>query len=178
LLGLIYLARETYLASPVAERLNHLPPHSETGLDIEVYAAPAGAEWDEAWAVTEALLVEMRDEVREKGAKFLVVTGSMGIQTHPDLNVRQGFMDRLGIHSLFYPDERFKALGDSDGFEVLNLAPPMAEYASRNQVFLHGFGETKGKGHWNEMGHQLAGELVAQQLCSDLIGKVGPTHAP
>lgn len=167
LLGLIYAARETYLAPRVAERLNNLPLYNETGVDIEAYAAPASPEWDEAWRVTEALLVEMRDEVRAKGAKFLVVTGSMGIQNHPDLNVRQGFMNRIGIHNLFYPDERFKALGEHHGIEVLNLAPVMAEYANRNQVFLHGFGDTKGKGHWNELGHQLAGELIAQKICRE-----------
>jgi lysophospholipase L1-like esterase len=166
LLGLIYTAREAYQASSqVPERMRHLTTQSETGLDSEVYAEPANPEWDDAWRVTEGLIVEMRDEVRAKGAQFLVVTGSMGIQVNPDSNVRESFMNRLGIRSLFYPDQRIKALGEHEGFEVLNLAQPMADYANRNHIFLHGNFETKGRGHWNELGHQLVGELIAQELC-------------
>ena len=169
LLGLIYTVREAYQSSSqVPERMKHLSTQSETGLDSEVYDEPRSPEWDDAWRVTEGLLVEMRDEVGAKGAKFLVVTGSMGIQVNPDPSVRQEFMNRLGIRSLFYPDGRIKALGEREGFAVLNLAPTLEEYATRNKVFLHGEGDTKGRGHWNEIGHRLAGELIAQELCKEI----------
>lgn len=74
-----------------------------------------------------------RDEVQAKGAKFLVVTGSMLIQVSPDPDARQEYMNRLSIRSLFYPDQRIKALGDHEGFKVLNLAPGLEDYASRNK---------------------------------------------
>ena len=74
-------------------------------------------------------------------------------------------MNRLGISTLFYPDQRIKAAGEREGFEVLNLAPALEEYAIRNKVFLHGAGDQIGRGHWNEIGHQLAGELIAAELC-------------
>jgi len=48
---------------------------------------------------------------------------------------------------------------------VLTLALPLLEYASRNQVYLHGFEATPGKGHWNETGHRLVGELITDELC-------------
>lgn len=166
LLGLFYAAREAYLSSSqVPERVKHLSSQSEAGLDSEVYGQPASPEWQDAWRVTEGLLVEMRDEVQAKGAKFLVVTGSIGIQVNPDSNIRQRFMNRLGVSSLSYPDQRIKALGEREGFEVLNLAPALEEYATRNKVFLHGAGDLLGRGHWNEIGHQQAGELIAAELC-------------
>jgi lysophospholipase L1-like esterase len=166
LVGLVYAARETYQSSSqVPERLKHLSTQSETGLDSEVYVEPASPEWDDAWRVTEGLLVEMRDEVRAKGAKFLVVTGSMGIQVNPDSNIRQQFMNRLGVNDLFYPDQHIKALGEREGFKVFNLAPALSDYATRNKVFLHGSNETNGRGHWNQTGHQLVGELIARELC-------------
>jgi len=174
LVGLIYTAREAYQSSSQAsarasdgqkqQAMNVRSP-GEPGLDNEVYREPVSPEWDDAWRVTEELIVQMRDEVRAKGAKFLVVTGSMGIQVSPDPAARQEYMNRLGIRSLFYPDQRIKALGEHEGFNVLNLAPALEEYASRNKVFLHGAGDAKGRGHWNEIGHRLAGELVAQELC-------------
>ena len=92
----------------------------------------------------------------------------MGIQDNPDPNVRQEVMNRLGVRSLFYPDERVKALGEREGFPVLNLAPTLQEYATRNGVFLHGAGDTKGRGHWNEVGHQQVGQLIAQELCKTM----------
>jgi hypothetical protein len=60
---------------------------------------------------------------------------------------------------------RLKALGQREGFAVINLAPDLQTYAERNQVFLHGFGREIGNGHWNERGHAVAGELLAQKLC-------------
>jgi len=107
----------------------------------------------------------MRSEVNAKAAKFLVVTGSTGNQVSPDTSLRTEYMKQLGVDTLFYPDVRIKALGEHEGFEVLNLAPPLLDYASRNQVFLHGSGETKGTAHWNETGHRVVGELIAEKVC-------------
>ena len=172
LLGLIYTARDAYqTSSQASERRKPVGSLVEPGLDSEVYREPVNADWDDAWRVTEALMVQMRDEMRAKGAKFLVVTGSMGVQVSPDPAARKQYMNRLGIRNLFYPDQRIKALGQREGFEVLNLAPALAQYASRNKVFLHGSDEAVGTGHWNELGHRLAGELIAQELCRAITEK-------
>jgi hypothetical protein len=37
------------------------------------------------------------------------------------------------------PDNRIKALGERENFNVLNLAAIFQQYAEKNQVFLHGF---------------------------------------
>lgn len=137
----------------------------EAGLDIQVYREPRSQVWNEAWRVTEGLIVGMRSEVREKGAKFLVVTLSNGIQVWPDPAIRQEFAKRWGINNLFYPDERIKAMGEHEGVSVLNLAPAFQAYAEQQKTFLHGFGKNMGGGHWNAEGHRLAGEMIAQRIC-------------
>jgi hypothetical protein len=167
-LGLIYTFREAYETSRLSKREKQSSDRAvdnEPGLDSEVYRKPTTVEWEEAWRVTEALLVKMRDEVQMKGAKFLVVTGSSSVQVTPNTTTRQQFMKSLGIDSLFYPDERIKSLAQAEGFSVLNLAPSLYEYSSVNGVFVHGSSETGGKGHWNEIGHRLAGELIAREIC-------------
>jgi hypothetical protein len=168
LVGLIDSAREAYQwrEQPTDRKQR---PLEEPGLDDEVFSAPMNSDWDEAWRVTEGLIVQMRSEVNAKDAKFLVVTGSTGIQVNPDAALRTEYMKRLGVDTLFYADVRVKTLGEHEGFEVLNLAPTLADYASRNQVFLHGSGETKGKGHWNEAGHYFVGQLITERIC-ELMG--------
>lgn len=144
-----------------------LPLGEEIGLEEALYREPREEQWEEAWQLTEALLVAIRDEVKEHGARLLTVTLSNGIQVHPDPVVRAQFMQRVGVSDLFYPDRRIKAFGDQVGMEVLVLAPALQQYAEQHQVFLHGFPETGlGRGHWNEHGHRVAGELITQYLCA------------
>ena len=137
----------------------------EPGTDNLIYREPAGEVWHEAWRVTEALIVRMREETESGGAKFVAVTMSNAIQVHPHPAAREHFMRRLGVETLFYPDLRLKALGEREGFTVINLAPELQLYAEQHQVFLHGFAPDIGNGHWNERGHAVAGELLARRLC-------------
>lgn len=143
----------------------------ELGTDNLVYLEPNNSVWNDAWRVTEGLLVQTRDEVTAQGAKFVVVTLSNGPQVLPDPASRAGFKSRFGITDLFYPDNRIKSLGARAGIPVVTLAPELQEFAERNQVFLHGFGENLGNGHWNVTGHRLAGELIAKKVCEGALLK-------
>ncbi|HVF42010.1 MAG TPA: SGNH/GDSL hydrolase family protein [Pyrinomonadaceae bacterium] len=134
----------------------------EPGLDAQVYAEPKDPAWAEAWRVTEGLLTLARDEAKSQGASLLVVTGSNGIQVHPDAAVRERFAREVGAEELFYPEARIRGFGEREGVDVLNLAPRLREYAERERVFLHG---TDGSGHWNALGHRLVGDLLAERLC-------------
>jgi hypothetical protein len=143
----------------------------ELGLDSKIYLEPSDQDWRDAWQVTGRLIVLMRDEVKKHEADFWVVTLSNAIQVHPDPSVRQAFMQRLGVSTLFYPDLRIKALGAREGFPALNLAQKFQLYAEQHGVFLHGFHPNLGRGHWNARGHRLAGEVIADNLCEDFLKK-------
>jgi hypothetical protein len=162
LIGLLDKARAAF--QNYRQRGNSVPTvvGDEHGIKAQVYREPTDPAWVEAWRVTEGLMLLMRDEVRAHGSKFLIVTGSTGIQVYPDPKVRQDFMRRLGVNDLFYPDRRIKALGEREGIEVLNLAPALQEYADQSGAFLHG---KDGFGHWNVVGHRVAGEQIIEQLC-------------
>ena len=80
-------------------------------------------------------------------------------------------MERLGIDTLFYPDERLAAFGKREGIPVLPLAPALQKVAEREKVFLHGFPNTApGEGHWNERGHAAAAREMAGWVCGLLGG--------
>ena len=139
----------------------------ELGAEHLVYLEPVNAAWNDAWRVTEGLIVAMREEVKSHGAKFLVVTLSNGPQVLPEPKVREEFKKRLGIRDLFYPDKRIKALCGREQIPVLTLAPELQEYAEFKNVPLHGFGSDLGNGHWNAIGNRVAGELIAKKICED-----------
>ncbi len=140
---------------------------TETGLDTAVYFDhPEWQDWRNAWAITDAMLIQMHKEVQAHGAQFLVVSLSSGIQVNPDPAVRAAFAKQLGVHDLFAPERHLSQTGARDGFAVLALARSLARYAERNHVFLHGFANaTIGEGHWNAEGHRVAGVEMAKELC-------------
>ncbi len=172
-------ARQKAAAKPTAPAPGDLPgkgtavrpdsaPPPELGLDDLVYREPADPRWIDAWRVTERLIEAMDDEVRARGASFLVVTLSNGIQVHPDPALRRAYAERIGVADLFYPERRIRALCDRKGIPVLSLAPLFREHAETHNVYLHGLGANVGAGHWNRDGHGLAGRLIAQAICRSL----------
>lgn len=136
----------------------------EAGLDSWIYAAPNEPVREEAWIITEGLFALMSQEVEARGAHFLLATLSNGVQVHPDPAFREAFMQRIGVSDLFYPERRIAAAGRREGFAVVNLAPMFFEEARRSGVFLHGFGDRLGYGHWNQDGHREAGRRLAEQV--------------
>ena len=112
---------------------------------------------------------EMQTEVEAKNARFLIVTLSNGIQVIPNETARRSFLEKIGAEDIFYPDRRIKEFGTKEKISVFNLAPELQNYADRNNVYLHGFGENIGNGHWNSEGHRVAGELLSQKLCEEFF---------
>lgn len=181
--------------SRMAQLVNRLPllwqPHEEregslatlwepeAGVDAMIFREPEDEEWKDAWALTEALIEEIHRETEAHGARFLTVVVSAGIQVHPLPEVRKSFEEALGVPDLFYPDRRLVALGEREGFPVLDLPPRFQEYAERTGQYLHGFAEQDhlGRGHWNRLGHQLASASIAEELCRQL-GFSKPPDAP
>ena len=137
------------------------------GIENMIYIEPQSEDWKEAWRVTEGLILEMNNEVRQHGAKFVVVTLSNAIQVYPDSVVRQNFMNYLGIDNVFYANHRLKNLSGREKIEFIDLAEPMQAFADQNKAFLHGFGSDLGNGHWNVTGHHVAADVMAERFCQD-----------
>jgi len=138
----------------------------EPGLDENVLREPVEPAWHEAWEVTERLVRAAAEETAAHDARFLLVVLSTPGTVYPDAGLRARYGARLGVKSLFYPEERLQRLGERAGFEVLALAPEMQRRVDGSGVYLHGFDNTKpGFGHWNEAGHAMAAELIANRLC-------------
>jgi hypothetical protein len=141
---------------------------NELGLRDEVQLAPTTPDWQEAWRVTEGVLRLIRDECRSKRTPFAVVTLTRGIQVTPVREEKERFLQQLSAKDLYYPERRLAEFGKREGIPVLNLAPSMAEQAVQRQVYFHSEYGILGTGHWNEAGHEAAGELIASWLAGQL----------
>lgn len=162
---------------PVADR-QPAPLGHEAGLEDNIYNPPATPVWQDAWRVTEGIITMMARETAAHHVPLLVVTLANPPQIYPSPAVRGYYLMNYRSKDIFYPDQRIKALGDREGFEVLNLAAPMQAYADEHHAFLAGFKSTKpGIGHWNAEGHRLAGEFIAQKICRMLSERAHPAAA-
>jgi hypothetical protein len=141
-------------------------PPADIGIDNQVYREPSNQSWNEAWRTTEGLIKAMDQEVRSHGAQFLVLTLSNGIQVTPNPQTRAAFLRAIGARDIFYPDLRIRDFCQRENIPVLTLAPALQKFAETNHAFLHGFGQNLGNGHWNVQGHQVAGEMVASEICA------------
>lgn len=162
----------------IASRMKGPAPNiqmAELGLDAMIYYEPTDPAWQDAWRVTEGTITLMRDEAKSRGAQFFVVTVSSGKQVTPDAAARQSLLRSAGLRDFFYAERRIKALGDRESIPVLNLAPAFQSYAEQHGVFLHGFGNTLGTGHWNSAGHSLAGQFISEWLCREMSGGERPS---
>ncbi|MEG4276784.1 SGNH/GDSL hydrolase family protein [Microcoleus sp. MON1_C1] len=150
-----------------------------TELSTQNFKEPQDAAWQEAWRVTEGLIVTMRNEVVQKNADFLVVTIGDAMQVRPEAQERKKFMIKNNIQDLFYPDRRLEKLGAREGFRVLNLSEQFQRYTEKYQVCAHGFENyVPCGGHWNELGHRLASILINRNLCQQLKQSQVPKKQP
>ncbi len=150
-----------------------------TNLSAKNFKEPTDATWQDAWRVTEGLIVTMRDEVVQKGADFLVVTIGDPTQVNRDAATRQKFIKENNIQDLFYPNRRLDKLGITQGFRVLSLGEQFQGYTDKYQVCAHGFENyVNCGGHWNELGHRLASILINRNLCENLKQSQLPKSKP
>jgi len=152
-------------------RYGNIDGLSPTGMGLSpvLYRDPDNPAWQDAWRVSEDLIAQMQQEVSVRGSRFLLLTLSSSIQVDPSPAERQRLMQRVGITDLFYPDHRIQQFAVSRGIPVLTLAPYLQKYAEENQVAVHGQRSADHQGLLNELGHKVAGQLVAQKVCDDIV---------
>ena len=115
-----------------------------------------------SWQLTERILIAMNQEVIENGAKFIIMVTTDPVY-NPDTPKHQAL--NLPLHDYEF---RIGNIGASSRIPVLMLSPSFRRYAYEHKIHLHGFIEdTLGVGHWNELGHDLAGTLISHFICDN-----------
>jgi hypothetical protein len=137
-----------------------------------VLRGPADPDLKNAWQISEQLIRQAHAEAAAHHVELWLVLLDMAPQVDPDAATRSAVMRSLGIEDPFIGDKLFAELADREGMKHAMLAPAMLDYAQAHHAVLHGFiHRPRNSGHWNGVGHQAAGEIVAARLfnCSDVI---------
>jgi hypothetical protein len=144
-------------------------PGVEPSANIAVFAPPQDAALEEAWTITERITAQINRLAARHNARFALTLITHSAQVDPDRAMRANLQAALGVQDVFYIDRRMEALGKREGFTVIPLAPELQRRADAEQAYFHGFPNYRmGWGHWNELGHRAAADIIAPRLCADL----------
>jgi hypothetical protein len=116
---------------------------------------------DAAWQLMFALLDQWGSEVRENGARPVVLLIPMQLQVDPAvlrrITARMHFPP--GRLDPDLPDTRLSGFCRAHGMAVIDLLPPFREEARKGAALY--FNKDP---HWNRFGHRLAAKVIARSL--------------
>jgi hypothetical protein len=129
-------------------------------MPFDVYRVDPSPEWDEAWALTGALIRRLDVEVQAHGARLVVVVIGAPEQVYPDrwaATLHAKPQMRSLRWDLEAPHRRLAAILNEAGILYLDLLPVFEDAASGPDMpplyFRHDF-------HWTPTGHALAAGAV------------------
>jgi hypothetical protein len=139
----------------------------EPGINDLIYRPPINQVWRDAWNVSEAEIEMTEQNARAHHAIFLLVIIGTGIQVDPRPAYQTAYLKAVQGTDLLYPSHRLTAFAAKKGFAALDLVPEMKAFAQENQIYFHGFPNTRlGTGHWNEAGNRFAAALISKRVAT------------
>lgn len=131
---------------------------------FEVYQVDLSSEWEEAWALTGALIRRLDAEVQERGARLAVIIVGAPEQVYENrwTAVFKTMSQSPDSHwDREFPNRRLAAILAEAGIPYLDLLPAFQHAASQPKApllyFRHDF-------HWSSAGHVLAAQEVESFL--------------
>ena len=106
------------------------------------------AEIEEAWAITKAVILQLKEEVEATGAELAIVSVPTTAQTVTPRANATWYCER--------PNDELNTFLDEEGIAYLDLLQPFRDYSDeggRELYYARDF-------HMNEAGHHLAGEEI------------------
>jgi hypothetical protein len=137
--------------------------HPTTPVHFFVYQSPPEAQFEAAWALTEAIIKRLHDEVESRGARLAVVIIGAPEQVYPAEGAR--LLANPGLQGVTIdfdlPNRRLNDFLTAENIPHLDLLPVFRQAAADPETprlhFRH-------DGHWTVAGHRLAAEAIYEFL--------------
>ena len=171
---LLQAFKQIYLRNPIVPSPVKSHVFKLTGSEVlpqlqypHLFAAPADETWGSAWAVTEGLLLRMRDWLHERDIPFGLVIIPDPAEALPSDEMRHAVAQKYGLVDLDYPVARIADFATRNRISHLSLLDGLRGFGDRNRQFAFGFhAERPGEGHLNAVGTDVSGSAIADWLCS------------
>lgn len=141
-----------------------------TPIPFFVYQNPPSPEFEAAWALTEAILSGLRDEVAKRGSKLVVVLVAAPEQVYPaqwDQTVAHNPALQSLAWDLDAPNRRLNDFLQRENISHLDLLPIFRQAAAQPETPPLHFQHDQ---HWTAAGHRLAAEAIHQFLLEQGVG--------
>jgi hypothetical protein len=142
--------------------------HPATPVDLFTYQTPANAQFEAAWALTEAIIGRLRDEVKKRGATLVVVLVAAPEQLYPAEweQTIAAHPDMQGLSwDLEAPNRRLASFLAQQNILYLDLLPIFRQAAAQpGGQPLH----LRHDQHWTAAGHRLAAQAIHDFLMAEL----------
>jgi lysophospholipase L1-like esterase len=112
----------------------------------------------QAWDLTAALILALRDEVAAHDAELLIVFIPPAYEVDLDTwDFRAEIFPQTADWDPLAPNRRLGEFLESQNIAHLDLQPALYEYAQTHAQALY---YARDRGHWTPLGHRLAGEAI------------------
>lgn len=126
--------------------------------------------WEEAWEVTEALLIAFKKAVVEDGGEFvlMILVGPNEIDPMLKDKLRESKISVPYDFDIEYPTKRLMAFSKKNGIRAIALLPKFNQYKIIFELEAPYF-FYRCNGHWNPVGHYLAANNLVHYMVSESI---------
>lgn len=172
------LARTLAAAGLVQPRqLPREAPADSIAVAYGVYQQPPSPDWQDSFALTEALIGELEREVSADGARLVLALMTSPEQAYPE-RWQQKIAQNPAMQSLQWdleqPNRVAIQIAQQAGLPFLDLLPIFRRQAAASRQPLH----LSHDGHWTPAGERLAGETLANFLISQALVPAQAAAAP
>jgi len=137
---------------------------------IGVFEVKPWADWNRAWAITEALLAQTQADAGAAGAAFHLVQLSSPIEVMPRA-IASGLVSDPAEIDVDIPSVRVAQIAQRREMPMTNLVPGFRQVIGQSPAAFENL-YLGCDGHWNAAGHRLAAELVLPDLASRIAQSV------
>lgn len=143
-------------------------PTPAVPLDMNVYSHSASQtpQWEQAWAITFALIRQLRSEVEAHGGRFAVMLVRSRWETDPaSWDAAKARYGLTADYDPALPARRFLEFLDGESLPYLDLGVPLSRYqAESGQVIAYPL-----DAHWTAAGHCAAAAAVQNWLLAEQL---------
>lgn len=133
-------------------------------VDYHVYDKNYSKDYEEAWNITQKLIIESKRLVEESGGKYILVTLANNEQVNKDIwdGLKKTYPKLAEANlDLEKPDKIIKQFCEENQIGCLQMLPHFKEYVSRNPTTPTHY---RFDGHWNQIGTDLVAKFLNSKI--------------